>query len=541
MGKRNRTKNSSPLHNVLSVDEQIAKLQIAKSMELEKALKSNDIDMIYKAQSYLQQIDQKDTNIKPQSILVDPLSYSADGYKTKSFRLSYEMLRAMGQTSIIKAIIETRKEQIMPFLRPQKDKYSKGFVIRPKKAKVTDSGIKLTKEQEKRIEEITEFLLHCGENANSWHGDDLDSLTRKFIHDSLTLDQGTFECVENRAGDLCEVIATDGATYRIADTHNDERDSNNLKKGEKNGYMPYFVQVYNSRIIAEFYPWELCFGIRNPQTSIYQNGYGRSELEDLIENVTSMLNADMYNANYFKVGSNPKGILRVSGNVNQNRLEEFKNHWQATMAGVRNAHKLMVVDAEKMDFINTQASNKDMEYAKYQEFLIKISCAHYRIDPSEIGFPMSGNSEGGGAMFEGSNKHRLEFSKEKGLKPLLSYVQKCFHKYIVERYDSDYEFIFEGTDIESPEMELENDIKAVQNWATINEVRSKRGMKPIEGGDIVANPVYLQAQQMKMQGDQGSNAFVDQNGDGEGDNKPDEENPFMKALDNDLKKIFEAA
>lgn len=534
---KNRTKKQAPkfhIKDINLIDDEIAKAHIIRDMTIQDALRSNDVDAIYKAQQYIQTIQNKDKNVKPQSILVDPSSYGADGYKEKSFKLSYEMLRAMARTPIFKAIIKTRVNQVLAFTRPQKDKYSPGFVIRPKKAKITDGGIKLTKQQESEVERITEFLLNCGTNPNAWHGDNFSSFTRKFITDSLELDQATAELVDNRGGDLSEMIAVDGATFRIADTHNDDTQrSNNLKGGEKNGYLPYYVQIYQSRIIAEFYPWELMFGIRNPTTSIFSNGYGRSELEDLIENVTAMLNADQYNANFFKVGSNPKGILRVTGNVNTARLDEFKQHWQTQMAGVRNAHKMPIIEADKMDFINTQTSNKDMEYGKYQEFLIKVGCAHYLMDPAEVGFPMQGSSSGNqGLGGDGGTKEKLQYSKDKGLRPLLVFYEDYLNKYVINRLNPEYEIGLEGLDVDSPEKELENDVKAVQNWATVNEIRRKRGLKDIPGMDIILSPVALQSQMASMQGNDQSNEFVDRE-----ENK-DDPNPFKKSLVTDIEELF---
>jgi hypothetical protein len=35
----------------------------------------------------------------------------------------------------------------------------------------------------------------------------------------------------------------------------------------------------------------------------------RAELEDMIDLITNLLNADQYNGNFFKVGSSPQGIL----------------------------------------------------------------------------------------------------------------------------------------------------------------------------------------------------------------------------------------
>lgn len=532
-------KKKDSIQIIRNSDEVITKALIAKDLAIQKALNSGNVDEVYKAQAYLKQIQKKDDNVEPKSMIIDPQqAWGAQGYKNKNYNLSYEMLRAMARTDIIKPIISTRVEQVIDFCEPQKDKYSTGFVIQPRKHRKDNKNKELTPDQERRIEFLTEFILNCGTNANEWHGDNFHSFTRKMIPDSLSMDQACFEIIPDRRGFPTEFLAVDSAIYRIADTLNDDRESVRFSQAEPiQGYYPSYVQVYQGRILEEFYPWELCFGIRNPQSSIFANGYGRSELEDLIENVTSMLNAGQYNANYFKVGSNPKGILKVTGNVNPGRLEEFKSIWQATMTGVRNSHKMAVIEADKMDFISTQQSNKDMEWGKYFEFLIKVASAHYKMDPSEINFPLSGSSENA-PMFEGNNAARLKFSKDKGLKPLLKTYQNWINKYIIHRLDPDYEFSFQGLNAEDPDKELEHDIKAVQNFMTVNEVRRKRGMEDIEGGDVILNPVMQQSKMADMQMQMGFDNPGSNVQDESDYSKSESNNPIFDALNEDIVKIF---
>lgn len=530
-----KQKNKDISKSLQDLDNKERQLQIEKELVLQKAFASNNADAIFKAQEYVKNVEpKKETPLK--SMFIDPSGVlTGGGYLDKGFTISYDVLRRMSTIPIVKAILETRKEQVLNFCEPQKDKYSPGFIIRPKNFDETKD---LNRNQTKRIEELTEFILNCGDSGSDYHGDNFNSFTRKFIGDSLCLDQATAELVYNRKGELTEFIATDGASYRIADSHNDEYQSNEKMK---KGYLPYYVQLYNGSIYAEFYPWELIFAIRNPQTSIYSNGYGKSELEDLVGSVTSLINSDTYNSNYFKVGSNPKGILKISGNINGSRLEEFRNQWTSQVAGVRNSHKLPVIEADKMDFINTQASNKDMEFAHFQEYLIKLICASYKIDPSEIGFPMSGSSDAK-PMFEGNNESRLKFSKDKGLKPLLKFYQHYTNKYILNTKDPNYEFIFVGLDAENPEQELERNIKEVSNYKTVNEVRASAGLEKIEGGDIILNPIFFQAQMAAQQGNQESNDSIEQQGEepnpfAESDNE--DENPFLKAITEETNKYFE--
>lgn len=546
----------TPTIEELAFKEQ--ELKIQRDLSLKKAFESNNVSEIMKAQVYMKQLQERE-KVDFKSILVDPLdTRNQFGYKQKPFSLSFDVLKNMSKTHVIKAIIETRKDQIASFCTPQQNQYSTGFIIQKKaKYQVTKKEVRLSKEDEKRIEDIVEFLLGCGNTENYWHADTFETFIGKIVQDSLTLDQATAECVRNKKGDLVEFFATDGSSYRIADSFEEEQHTK-FKEKQIKGYTPSYVQLYQNNIIAEFYPWELIWGVRNPMTDIRTNGYGKSELEDMIQTVTAILQSDFYNANFFKVGSAPKGILKYSGNINQNTVEDFRRQWVAQVAGVSNMHKMPIINADKMDFINLQQNNKDMEFSKYQEFLIKISCALYKIDPSEIGFPMSGSSDSK-PMFEGNNEARLKYSRDKGLKPLLKKIESWINKWIIYQLDPSFEFRFVGIDdINSQKDDLDQDIQRLSNFMTVDEIRAKYNMEPMpdENGQMILNPTYYQNVQAKamaaQQGNQGANEEMSNMYGGEGDeNNPfnpkqenvddketEENNPFLKALSVELPELL---
>lgn len=526
---------------IAHLSEQGRKAEIQRNLLLKEALESKDADVIMKAQSVVQQLsaNRKDSN---KSYLMDPdYLQSGLGWKQKVERLSYQILRNMANVPLIKAVISTRIEQVVSFAQPQADRYAPGFRVRPKKAARGDfNEWKLTNAQEKRAEEITEFIMNCGQDTNKWHGDDFNSFLRKFLSDSLALDQATFENVFSRGQDLIEFIATDGATFRIADSYGEEHNPDFDHRQKVKGYLPAYVQLHHHRIVAEFYPWELGFCVRNPQNSVLSYGYGRSELEDLIQTVTSILNADAYNSNYFKTGSNPKGILKVSGDVNPSRINELRTEWQARMAGVENAHRMPVIEAEKLDFISTQTSNKDMEFSKFYEFLIKMVCAVYKMDPGEIGFPMNGSSDSK-PLFEGNNESRIKYSRDKGLRPILGFIERVANRYWMPFIDPEWVFEFVGIDAETEAEDREADIKAVQNYAEVNEIRAKRGLKSKDGYDIILNPVIAQQKQMEAMGGGESNEAVDQmevDEDFDVTSAFDDDNPFWKSAKEDIVKLI---
>lgn len=531
---------SKIIDNLARIEEQEKKLAIDRALTLEKAFKSQDVDTIFKAQGYYNQFIAKyqqqrvDGGNGMKAMTLDPFEVSSSmGYYGKNAMISFEMLRAVSRAPIPRAVINTRKNQVVEYCKVQPDKYSKGFKFF--KLGVEDED-DLSDADKRYIDKLNRFILSCGDEEHRWTDDDFDNWIKKIVEDSLVLDQACAEVLPTRGFEPTSFAAVDGCTMRFSDTHGNQDKEGVLKV---NGYSPSHVQVWQNQIVAEFYPWEMMFGIRNPTSSIRSNGYGRSELEDLIQTTTAMLNADTYNKNFFKNGISPKGMLMLKkGNLNGDRLKEFQRNWQYTLTGSDNAHKTPMLDAESFEWIDMQKTNRDMEFSKYQEYLIKLFCAVYKISPEEIGFTLEGSGKSGLGKDNGAAEK--EYSINKGLKPLLTEIQQWINKWIIgPKTNYKYEFRFVGHDVETAAEEQENVINAVGTYMTPNEARKIFGMKPLKGGigDVPLNPVIAQmvmGQQQQQQDQQAKKDEEDQQDRGNKnpflDNEKDN-NPFVKSFD----------
>lgn len=489
------------------IQKQQQLLQIQERTMLQDHLESKSPDEILKAQDYISNIEKKKDSGVKSYIFTPDYFYDSLGYKANPTSITYQTLRNMARVPVIRSIIQTRQDQVADFAEPTDDYQRKGWAIVKKRKLFSEEKDKeLTDFDKRRISDITDFLLNGGITANTWCGDNFDTFLRKITKDSLEVDQMTFEVVRDRRQKLFEYIATDGATYRLAESIDRENRSDAI---EINGYFPSYVQVYQGVVKNEFYPWELCFGIRNQSTNVFNNGYGVSELEDLIQVVTWLVNGMQYNGNFFKQGSNPKGFLNVKSTVSDQNLSEFKQAWRSTIAGVQNAHRTPVFQGGDVEWIKLHENNKDMEFQLWEDFLIVLACAVFKIDPVEIGF----SSEKSASMFgQDGQKARLEHSKSKGLDPVLLHEQRKITKYIVSQLDPNFEFIFTGMEPEDEEKILEQDIKKVQ-WGGMSmedffKKHSKREFDP--KNDTILNNIFIQYRQMSMMGGEQSNAAVDE-------------------------------
>lgn len=529
------------------VDEQERKLSIQKALTLEKALRSGDVDAIYKATNYqrLQQQRFGGDRFTPsvdgsKAILLDPYELSSSmGFYSKNTPLSNAMLRMMARTPVPSAIIRTRKNQVSDFTSPQPDKYSNGFVI--EKIGVTDDD--LSDSDKCVIEKLTKFIVDCGDEEHQYDGDDFNAFTRKLVDDALTLDAAPIEIVPTMGFEPDRFHAVDGATIRFADTFDNKPREGRVKV---NGKYPKYVQVIDGRIRAEWYPWEMCYGIRNPSTNIYSNGYGRGEMEDLVTTITNLINADKYNGSVFKVGSTPKGALMVKkGNINKDAVAQIRRDWNAMVSGAEQNGKTLILDAETVEYVNMQTSNKDMEYSNFYNLMVRLACANFTISPEEIGFTLNGSSSGGGIKIggkEGGNKEEKDYSKDKGLKPLLTYIESWINKYIIgPKTNFKFRFRFAGLEVESAQQEEERLIKAGAVYLSPDEIRAGKKMKPLPDGvgKYPLSPIIAQMVMGKQQMEQEQNAANQEAQDEQFTNT----SPFIDDVDNDqpdpIKKAFD--
>lgn len=338
---KNRNKNSQPANadpviGLHDLERKRAEFEVLERDLIEKSLRSSDPHSIMKAQNYLQTLDQQyspngTTEKGVKAFLYSPEMeyYNSGGFRQPIKAVSHQTLRSMARTPVIKTIIGTRVNQVADFSEPSESEQEKGWMIRKKPRRRKDE--KDTGDK-KILLYIENFILNGGSGDSKYDSDGFDSTLRAVTKDSLEVDQLCIELIPDRQGRLSRYVPVDGTTMRLVDSTLQEK--NQLPR--KNGYYPKYVQVWMEQAYTFFYPWEMSFGIRNKTTDIYSNGYGISELEDMVQIVTWILYGTQYNGNFFSNGSNPKGFFSIEGSVAPNALSDFKQMWRNTIVGVQN-------------------------------------------------------------------------------------------------------------------------------------------------------------------------------------------------------------
>lgn len=477
--------------------------------KLQQMSRSDDLENLLKANLYLDNVNQRQDNVKAVFFNPDEASDTGRGYKDPMFygSLPFEVLRRMGDIFVVRAVVNTRVEQVQNFLHFSTDEQKEGYTIRRKRNPFEKQSTEHSREDQIKIAYIRKFLEEGGFHDKWESFDTFQDFGRKVVFDSLTLDQLAFEIVRDRSWNLARYRAVDASLIRFLDSI-DPKFRDEFEKYRFKGYLPKYCMAWQGQIMENpvthesviFYPWELGIGIRNKSTNIYKNGYGTSELETLSSVMTWILWGFEYNGNYFSKSSQPKGIINVKNpNISQSSLDEFRQAWQQTMVGTHNSHRTPIINGLDLQWLDlSKNTNRDMEFSDWLKFLLVMACAVYRIDPSELGFQFKDQTN---IFGQAGQKERLQHSKDKGLKPILVFLQEVINYYLVSEMDEDFEFVFTGVDAEDEGRQVEIDAKKIQNgMVCLEDIFEKySGRKFNPETDTILNQSYQLQKQMQMQ------------------------------------------
>lgn len=459
-------------------------VQKKDAKELQK--KIQDYEKYYMDTSARKSIGKEDTAHRENFLGV--MNTNPD-YKDKKYYMKggtdlHKVLKGFGNNIIINAIINTRADQVSMYCQPARyTQRGKGFRIRLK-----DLAKQPGANEKKEMERIEEFLNNTSGTFDI-ERDSFYEFCKKIIRDTLIYDQVNIEKnIDRKTNRLISYTAVDPTTIYF------KAKDNKFISGKK---KPKFVQVIDDAVVNEYTSREMIMGIRRPRTDIESNGYGLSELELALKQVIAHENTEDFNDRFFSHGGTTRGLLLIKHDEQQSRsaLDAFKREWKSSLSGINGSWQIPVVSADDAKFINMTPTANDMQFEKWLNYLINVISSLFSIDPSEINFPNRGGATGSksNSLNEGDSSKKTKDSQNKGLQPLLRFIESIINKHIISEFGDKYTFEFEGGDstgeLEKLQMlKLESEI-----YKTPQIIAQEKGYEhDIPGGDIIQSGVAVQ-------------------------------------------------
>lgn len=429
-------------------------------------------------------------------------------FRNKLSRISNKTLKDVSVRDwVVSAIIQARVDTMLRFARPQRKNLDMGFKIQKK-----DKHGDLTAEDRKIIADLEDFIYNCGRKDKVPPGEEMlfGEFLKLCTRDALTFGNIAIEKVLTRKKALHRfrplpsesVYRINPKTQRsiIEKELENARTTYKLKTAQMGGnnpeaaqefnyaeidYFKYVQMSYDNRVLAAFGDADMIFKLFNPQNFADSMGYCYSPLELAIVNITNHLNVENYNANFFTHGYAARGILHLKGTVTQAQLTAFRRQFYNTITGSQNAWRTPIVAGlDEVQWLPMSGSAKEMEYLNYNNHLIRALCSQFQIDPVELGLDYLVSGTGRAPMQQANNEYKINYSRERGLIPVLMMFEDLINCDILPAFDKEiakhFEFKFTGYDDESPQTQIAQLQAEMTVHSTMNDLLKAAGKETMK-------------------------------------------------------------
>jgi HK97 family phage portal protein len=295
-----------------------------------------------------------------------------------------------------------------------------------------------------------------------------------FIEDLLVLDAAVLYKQRVRGGAVEYYMPVDAATIRLR-----VDEAGNTPQPPEAAYQQYV----RGALVGEYTAEEMIYEMMNPRSD---TPYGLAPLESLIMVVTSALKASLFNMDFLTAGNIPEGLLSLPENWNTSQIQEFMDYFDSLVAGNTQETAKMKPIPGGSTYIETKKRD-DMAFKEFNDWLMKITCAMFDIQPQEIGFTDSVNRANGA--------EQNDITTRRGILPLANLLTEVFNDIIQE--DLGFTHLrFHYVGLEDRDMLQDAQAKQARlnmGLVTIDEVRKEEGLMPlgIDRPYILGTPTFV--------------------------------------------------
>lgn len=415
-------------------------------------------------------------------------------YKSKTSRITNKTLKEVSLRDwLVSSILQSRVDTVARFSRPEHRRHEMGFRFIKR-----DHNTEYSEQERDEIAQLEDFIYHCGRRDNVPPEDRMlfGEFLKLTVRDALTFGHVAIEKIPTRIGGLhrfrprpaesvylvnkqvprkvIESSAANAQKLAMPKSDNDPATVQQFNDVE-NDFIKYVQVSYDMREIAHFGDKDMIFKLFNPQNFADSRGYCYSPLELAIITVTSHLNVENFNSNFFTHGYASKGVLHLKGTVTPAQLANFRRSFYNSVTGTQNAWRTPIVAGlEEVQWVPISASAREMEYINFNNHLMRILCTQFQIDPLELGLDYLVSANGKGGMQRESGEYKINFSRERGLLPLLTFVEDLVNcdllPAIGKEFAEKYRFTFTGYTDETPQTEIAQLQAEISVYKSMNDV-----------------------------------------------------------------------
>lgn len=429
------------------------------------------------------------------------------------------------QDDLVASIITARSNHLSAFGRPRPDRFSLGYVIKPKPGIVDDLDQEKKKKLQDRIDKLTKRLSTCGD-TKGW-GDEEQMTFSQYLamstRDAITVGRIATEViyVQNKATGLKEPHSfrpIDAGTIYKASPQKEaaqnlresalaliEQVKNKRLIPEKYMNDEYsWVQVIDSKPLQAFTSKECLVHNFYPVTHVELCGYPLTPLDTVISAVTTHINITTHNKLYFQSGRASRGMLVIKSNeMDENVISRIRQQFNASINSVNNAWRMPVfgiAEGDEITWSPIDQGQRDAEFQYLADSNARVILSAYQMSPEELpGYAHLSRGTNNQALSESNNEYKLQAARDVGIKPLLKQWEDFINANLLPLLDEDLSksvtLQLLGLDAETAEKESIRIQQDSPVHMTYDEILDRVEKDPIGkklGGEFPLNPAFQQ-------------------------------------------------
>jgi len=196
--------------------------------------------------------------------------------------------------------------------------------------------------------------------------------------------------------------------------------------------------------------------------------------------------SEEWNKNFYKNSAHPDSVLKVGvTQMNEQQRGELKKSLRKNYASLKNSHKTMVLFGD-MEFEKISSTQKDMDFLEQQKFSRDKILGIFRVPKAIL-------AQTDGVNYAAAKAAYYIFSRFT-IKPKMTRLVAQLNEFLLPMFSGTENMFFSFTSPvpEDEELKIKKHESALKSgWMTINEVRDTEGLAPVDGGDVIYQPMNM--------------------------------------------------
>lgn len=193
-----------------------------------------------------------------------------------------------------------------------------------------------------------------------------------------------------------------------------------------------------------------------------------------------------WNRNFFYNSAIPSGALEMDGTLTQEQYDRLKARWASQYQGVDNAHRFAILEGG-LKYKPITMTQKEMDFLEQRRFSRDEILGIFRVPKTAL------------LITEDVNRANAEatdyvFAK-RVIKPRMQFVVDRLNEFYLPLFgetSQDILFTFADPVPQNVELDLKRKETGLRaGYYTINEVREEEGKEPVQGGDVIYQPISM--------------------------------------------------